>query len=271
MAQPNKAQLLERATVSLSAVTTPTWVTPDLLVKSAQSWARYVPTRGRVAHVPGTITNPFESKLEWTRRIRTGLDLAEDLKAEARATMALVDAGKLTFDQAENVIGEGFDRTLMQLAQLGAGRDDVWVDPRAMRLLDDLREQQRGAVSDLWRRASSGEISPAQARAWAEQGNRGTARAAQMAGATANIGDDGVRWVMDPGKEHCADCPAFAQTYPDIDTLISECGGLPGASASECHGNCYCSIEPQRLYSVFENTSESLARQGGRAQLGLVP
>lgn len=271
MAEPRRRDMLLSTTASLAVAAVPAWLTADLAVKAAQAWRRYTPPRGRVAHVPGDIANPFATKLDWTRRIRTGTDLADDLKAEARAIMELVDAGTLTLAQAENAIGEGFDRTLLQLAQLGAGRDDVWFSRQTMRLLDDLREQQRAALADLWRRASSGEISPKQARAWAEQGNRGTARAAQMAGATANIGDDGVRWIMDPGKEHCADCPAFAQTYPDIDTLISECGGLPGASASECHGNCYCSIEPQRLYSTYADTSQSLVQRGGRVQLELVP
>lgn len=270
MAQPSRKELLARSTASLAVASTPEWVTPDLMVKAAQAWLRYAPRRGLATHIPGSITDPFESTLEWTRRIRTGLDLADDLKAEARAAMAIVDVGQITLAQAENVIGGGFDRTLLQLAQLGAGRDDVWYSRQAMRLIDGFREEQRDKLADLWRRASDGEISPAQARAWAEQGNRGAARAAQMAGATANIGDDGVRWTMQPGKEHCTDCPAFAQTYPDIDTLLAECGGLPGASASECHGNCYCSIEPQRLASVFTDTRDSLVRQGGRVRLAEV-
>lgn len=274
MAKPDTAKraLLERATISLAVAAVPDWVTADLAVKSAQAWLRYTPTRGRVAHVPGSITDPFATALEWQRRIRTGYDLAEDLKVEARAIEALVKAGDLTFDAAENLIGEGLDRTLLQLAQLGAGRDDVWVDRQAMRLLDDLREQQRARIADLWERQRTGEISQAQARAWAESGNRGTVRAAQMAGATANIGDDGVRWVMNPAKAeaHCSDCPNYAQTYPDLDTMLAETGGLPGASASECRGNCWCSIEPQRLASVFEDTGDSLVRRGGRA-LALVP
>jgi hypothetical protein len=241
-------------------------VTAELAVQAARAWFRYNPRRGRLGHTPGSIVDPFGSPIDWLRRVRAGTDIANDLRAEARAVQALVEAGSLTWDAAENVIGKGIDRTILQLAQLGAGRDDVWFDPRAMRLLDDLRENQRAALSDLWRRSREGEISQAQARAWAEQGNRGAARAAQMAGATSSIGDDGVRWVMTPGEEHCSDCPQYAQTYPDLDTMLAETGGLPGASESECRGNCKCNIEPQRLASVFEDTADSLVRNGGRVR-----
>lgn len=50
-----------------------------------------------------------------------------------------------------------------------------------------------------------------------------------------------VKWVLEPGAQHCEDCVANEGEYDSIDEMEREVG-LPGAGQTKCLGNCRCHI-----------------------------
>ncbi|MBI2301152.1 MAG: hypothetical protein HYU66_19770 [Armatimonadetes bacterium] len=133
------------------------------------------------------------------------------------------------------------------------------------------RDGYHARLDALAANTAAGKCSPAQARAWAAASGRGFLHFAQQVGHAEHLGDDGVRRVMTPGAEHCTTCPGKARTFGSLAECLAETGGWPGDGSDECHGNCLCHLEPQRLYSVFADTSQSLVRRGGSSRWPTTP
>jgi len=56
--------------------------------------------------------------------------------------------------------------------------------------------------------------------------------------------DQGFRWNLDPGAQHCADCIARAAGGPyTMEDLLTRIG-IPGDAPTECDGGCRCSLGP---------------------------
>lgn len=56
--------------------------------------------------------------------------------------------------------------------------------------------------------------------------------------------DDGFRWSLDPGADHCADCIQRAAGGPyTMDDLLTKIG-IPGDAPTKCNGGCRCSLGP---------------------------
>lgn len=64
-------------------------------------------------------------------------------------------------------------------------------------------------------------------------------------------GDKPVRRFLDPAAKHCDTCPPKAAEYANWDTMVAECGGLPGDGSDDCDGGCRCGVEEEQQPGVW--------------------
>jgi len=61
-----------------------------------------------------------------------------------------------------------------------------------------------------------------------------------------------VRWVLDAGARHCADCLEFAGEYNNIYALLAATRHILPGQGTKCSGNCRCHLEVEVSPGVWE-------------------
>jgi hypothetical protein len=199
-------------------------------------------------------------------RVDAIAELSGEVVDVIRAHEARYAAGQISESQFVALVEAESDRYQLASYMLGQGSVDI-ADERSIELLRSLQADREARLGSLGEQLSADEISIGQYRSRAEQGIKGSARAGAQLGNAAHFRDEPIRRVLTPEFDHCETCPPKARTYSSFDDYLSEGGNIPGDGGDDCHGNCGCSLEASRLYSVYEDTRQSLVARGGVAGL----
>lgn len=192
------------------------------------------------------------------RRLRS--PWLEPLHVQAQRRLAVHQLGELcrrhSADLMRTVLDEGLTarewaERLAPVAQnstvagalVGVGGTTLRDAPTQRRVAGVL-ETTQAKLDSLVERVEAEDISAAQAAAWAGQAVRGSVRSAQMIGGVSWYSDQPIQRIMGAGEKHCGTCPGKAGSYDNLEHYLAVCGGWPGDGSDDCHGNCYCSLEP---------------------------
>lgn len=227
-------------------------------------WAEFEKTLPpRMRGLLDQVDNPWADETARLRGGATGI-LAEAFRSLAGARMADVVVGNLGLADWRDTLQTSGARMMLAAAAVQYGDDPLLQLVTAKRLTEAI-DSLNVRVAALADRAEAGEISAAQAAAWAGQSGRGLVRAAGQMGSAARFEDQPIQRVMTAFENHCATCPGKADLYADLEDYLARAGGWPGDGSDECHGNCLCSLEPATEFSVFGQETEGLLTPSGPA------
>lgn len=238
----------------------PAWLSDERIAAAIRSWEQFEQTlrRSQRGLLPARPVNPWAVKV--ASRHSALLELAADSAGFARRHTQQLADGLISLDEwVDGLINVARSR-ITQTALVANGGADIR-DAATVARVQSVDDALVARINALAARYDAGEISARQLANWSGQTQRGLARTAEQMGGMARIGDEPVRRVMKAGEDHCGTCPSKIGTYASLEECLAVCGGWPGDGSDDCHGNCYCTIEPVSLYSVYQDPRRVLPRR----------